>query len=448
MFILVFSFLCDFPPYFKNKSSLNFDSDFSLDLTSKPYSFEINNPPKYANENEIKFNFSEQKNVQYIKTAATFNLVLQISGKTILQDLIITTKAINNRGELTPIQCQWRRFKSEAEKKNLINVKSFSYMPNAQDLGFFIEVEAESLDNLGDLAIARYGPIGLDREAEIIIEEMINYEKTCFNLISSNEKIKNNNFLLELGKKEIRLYNKDQKGNKIILERCKYSLVNPYLELNGTPVNKFKILFAQLNNNDNNNIINNTNSDNNSNYSNNISLYTEVDNSDIYSSDIKIKNEYEFFAQSKQTRELVYIIIQYNLLNIRLRSCKIFRAANYNIISSEIKNGILKLIGDLKIQKEQNVILQKNIKYLEYVNSQLNEECTTLEEDCKITMDKINGREPDMGQGLGTSSNGNFYTKNINLKNLKTSEDEWNYKCNELKKKNFCVELVRREAIW
>ena len=440
------SFFCDFPPYFKNNSSLDFDSNFSLNLSSNPESTSFNDPPKYSNENEIKFNFSEQKNVQYIKRASSFNLILQISGKTILQDLIITAKASNNKGDPTPIKCQWRRFKSEAEKKNLKNINSFSYMPNAQDLGFYIEVEVENLDNLNDIAIARYGPISIDRESEITIEEMINYEKKSFNIISCNDKIKNKNFILELGKREIKLYNKDQKGKKNVLERCKYSLVNPYLELSNTNVNKFTISFAQLNSSDINNNINNINLESNSNTSNNVSFYTEVDNSDIYSSDIKIKNEYEFFAQSKQNRELIYIIIQYNLLNIKLRSCKIFRAANYNVISSEIKNGILKLIGDLKIQKEQNTILQKNINYLEYVNSQLNEECTTLEENCKITMDKINGREPEMDQGLGTSSNGNFYKKNFNLKNLKMSEDEWNYKVTDLKK-TYNSLLAKQKAI-
>ena len=399
------SFFCDFPPYFKNSSSLDFDSDFSLNLSSNPESTSFNDPPKYSNENEIKFNFSEQKNVQYIKRASSFNLILQISGKTILQDLIITAKASNNKGDPTPIKCQWCSFKSEAEKKNLKNINSFSYMPNAQDLGFYIEVEVENLDNLNDIAIARYGPINIDRESEITIEEMINYEKKSFNIISCNDKIKNKNFILELGKS-----------------------------------------FAQLNSTDSNNNINNINLESNSNTSNNVSFYTEVDNSDIYSSDIKIKNEYEFFAQSKQNRELIYIIIQYNLLNIKLRSCKIFRAANYNVISSEIKNGILKLIGDLKIQKEQNTILQKNINYLEYVNSQLNEECTTLEENCKITMDKINGREPEMDQGLGTSSNGNFYKKNFNLKNLKMSEDEWNYKVTDLKK-TYNSLLAKQKAI-
>ena len=60
------SFICDFPPYFKNKSPLEFDTNFSLDLdsTSKSQNLNLNisnTLPKYVNENEIKFNLSEQK---------------------------------------------------------------------------------------------------------------------------------------------------------------------------------------------------------------------------------------------------------------------------------------------------------------------------------------------------------------------------------------------------
>ena len=442
------SFICDFPPYFKNKSPLEFDTNNSLNLesTNKSQTLNISNTlPKYVNENEIKFNLSEQKNVQYIKPASTFDLILQISGTTILQNLIITAKANNYKGDPIPIKCQWRRYKSEVERKNIKNINSFSYMPNAQDIGYYIEVEVESLDNIGDISIARYGPIGLDREAEIIIEEMINYEKKCFNLILCNDKVKNKKFLIELGKKEIKLYNIDKKGKKNISERCKYSIVNPSLELSNTNVTKFSISFAQFNSNDSNNQINN--SDSNSIHSNNISYYTEVDNSDICSSDIKIKNEYEFYTKNKQIRELIYIIIQYNLLNIKLRNCKIFRAVNYNVIPAEVKIGIIKLIDDLKIQKEQNVLLQKNIKYLEYVNSQLNEECNTLEENCKVTMDKINGREPELEQGVTISSNGNFYkNNNLSLKNLKTSEEEWKYKVTDLKKKYNSL-MAKQKAI-
>ena len=429
------SFFCNFPYNFKQDSTLETDTHLSVTLPTKK-KFNINNSQSiYSNENEIKFNHEEQKKVIYVKNGETFSLKLQISGQTILQNLVLTAKASHN-GEPTPIKCQWRRIKSESERMNIKNINSFSYMPNAEDIGFWIEVEVESLDDMGDIAIAKYGPIAIDNEIENIISELLSYEKTCFNLISCNEKLTNKNFLLDLGKREIKLINLDQKGNKNILERCKYSQLNPTLELSNTNVNKFKISFIQFNNNDN---INN-------NESNNISIYTEGDNEDIYESDLKIKNEYEFSASSKQNRELIYIIIQYNAINIKIRNCKIFRSANYNILSPEIKNGIVKLIGDLKIHKEQNTIMLKNIKYLEYVNRQLNEEYSTLEENYKITMDKINGRDPH----YRTMSNGIQYKSYLNQNdkdnNNTLDEDEWKFKYNTLKN-NYNSILAKEKAI-
>ena len=316
-------------------------------------------------------------------------------------------------------------------------------MPNAEDIGFWIEVEAESLDDANDIAIAKYGPIVIDNEIRNIITDLISYERKSFNLKSCNEKLNNNNFILDLGKRELKLINIDAKGKKTVLERCKYSQVNPSLELCNTNVTKFKISFMQFNSNDN---INSKNSEGDNN-SNNISFFTEVDNDDIYESELKLKNEYEFLAVSKQSRELIYIIIQYNAINIKIRNNKIFRAANYNTLSPEVKNGIIKLIGDLKIHKEQNTLMLKNIKYLEYVNKQLNEEYTTLEENYKITMDKINGRDPNYKPMNDWSKNQNYLSNNnYDSNNNNYNEDEWKYKVEDLKN-NYNSLLAKEKAI-
>ena len=434
------SFLCNFPLYSNNDNNpVLTDTLFSLDLQNKNKSKIMHSQSSssiYSNENEIKFNEKEQKNVQHIKNAETFDLNLQISGHTLLQDLVLTAKASHN-GEPTPIKCQWRRIKSESERINIKNINSLSYMPHAEDIGFWIEVEVESIDDSEDIAIARYGPINVDNETKNIITELLSYEKKCFNLKSCNEKFNNQNFILDLGKREIKLINIDKKRNKNILERCKYSQVNPSLELSNTNVTKFKISFIQFNNYDSKNNESASNS-------NNISFYTEVDNDDIYESDLKTKNEYEFYATSKQSRELIYIIIQYKAINIKIRSCKIFRATNYNVLSPEIKNGIIKLIGDLKIHKEQNTIMLKNIKYLEYVNKQLIDEYTTLEENHKITMDKINGRDPQYKPMNNENKNqSHINKKNYNSNNKNIDENEWKYKLNELK--NNCNSLLAKE---
>ena len=287
------SFLCNFPLYSNNNNNnpVLTDTLFSIDLQNKNKSKIMNSQSSsiYSNENEIKFNEKEQKNVQYIKNAETFDLNLQISGHSLLQDLVLTAKASHN-WEPTPIKCQWRRIKSESERINIKNINSLSYMPHAEDIGFWIEVEVESIDDSEDIAIARYGPINVDNETKNIITELLSYEKKCFNLKSCNEKFNNQNFLLDLGKREIKLINIDKKRNKNILERCKYSQVNPSLELSNTNVTKFKISFIQFNNYDSKNNESASNS-------NNISFYTEVDNDDIYENHLE-KCEFRFFNES------------------------------------------------------------------------------------------------------------------------------------------------------
>ena len=215
------SFLCNYPLNFSKDSPLETDAHLSISL---PIRKKINNEKmlKYSNENEIKFNIEEQKKVIYVKKAETFDLNLQISGNSILQNLVLTAKASHN-GEPTPIKCQWRRVRAENERMNIKNIYSFSYMPNAADIGFWIEVEVESLDEMNDIAIAKYGPIFIDNSIKNLITELLSYEKKCFNLKSCNEKLNNKNFILDLGKREIKLINFDQRGNKNILERCKYS---------------------------------------------------------------------------------------------------------------------------------------------------------------------------------------------------------------------------------
>ena len=94
---------------------------------------------------------------------------------------------------------------------------------------------------------------------------------------------------------------------------------------------------------------------------------------------------------SKQYRELIYIIIQYNAIKMKIKNNKNWVANNNNVFLEQ-KNRIIKLIGDSKVYKEKNTIKLKNMKFLEYVNQQLNDEISTLEENCRITMDKINGR--------------------------------------------------------
>ena len=85
-------------------------------------------------DKEINFNQIESKKVQYIKKASTYDLKLLINGKTIFENLILTAKATKN-GEQIPIKCHWKRIYEESVI-TIKNINSFSYMPNAEDIGY------------------------------------------------------------------------------------------------------------------------------------------------------------------------------------------------------------------------------------------------------------------------------------------------------------------------
>ena len=115
------SFLCNFPLYSNSSSPLETETLFSIDLKTNSSTVEENTT--YSSEKEIKFNLEEQKNTNKWQTN--------------LQNLVLTTKASHN-GEPTPIKCQWRRMKYDSERLIIKYINSFSYIPNSQDIGYWI----------------------------------------------------------------------------------------------------------------------------------------------------------------------------------------------------------------------------------------------------------------------------------------------------------------------
>ena len=197
--------------------------------------------PQYANigrDKEINFNKIETKKVKYIKKASSYELNLQINGKSIFQNLILTANATKN-DEQIPIKCNWKRIYEETVI-TIQNINSFSYMPNAEDIGYKIEVEVYSLDDPGDIAIAQYGPITIDKDMENAIELFLTSGKN-FNLYlvdpNTQQKIKDKEYILYLKNDELILSNYDLKGKENILEKCIYSQLNPIIKLNPTEVN-------------------------------------------------------------------------------------------------------------------------------------------------------------------------------------------------------------------
>ena len=350
-------------------------------LTNKFIEPTIDSEPQYESlgkDKEINFNQIESKKVQYIKKAASYDLKLLINGKSIFENLILTALATKN-GDQIPIKCHWKRIYDESVI-TIQNINSFSYIPSAEDIGYKIEVEVCSLDEPNDVAIAQYGPIIIDKDMENAIELFLTSGKN-FNLYlfdeKTQEKIKDKEYILYLKNDEIILSNYDTNGKEHILEKCFYSQMNPIIKLSPTNVNKIKFTFI------------NYDSDNSNEYENNL---IKKDNEIICGK----KNEYEFITMSKQNRELIYLLIQFFIIDEKIKNNKIYSLINNENISAEEKLGITDLVGELNIIKNQNKIALKKMNKLNDMNKKLNDDYKILEENFRITLSKINEKNSNL----------------------------------------------------
>ena len=350
-------------------------------LTNKFIEPTIDSEPQYESlgkDKEINFNQIESKKVQYIKKAASYDLKLLINGKSIFENLILTALATKN-GDQIPIKCHWKRIYDESVI-TIQNINSFSYIPSAEDIGYKIEVEVCSLDEPNDVAIAQYGPIIIDKDMENAIELFLTSGKN-FNLYlfdeKTQEKIKDKEYILYLKNDEIILSNYDTNGKEHILEKCFYSQMNPIIKLSPTNVNKIKFTFI------------NYDSDNSNEYENNL---IKKDNEIICGK----KNEYEFITMSKQNRELIYLLIQFFIIDEKIKNNKIYSLINNENISTEEKLGITDLVGELNIIKNQNKIALKKMNKLNNMNKKLNDDYKILEENFRITLSKINEKNSNL----------------------------------------------------
>ena len=380
---------------------------------------------------EISINPSLEKKVKYIKKSENYELTLQINGKTIFQNLILTASAQieNEKGELIqiPILCKWKRI----NKDTIIyikNINSFSYMPNAEDIGYIIEVEVSLYDNPKDISIAQYGPIEMDNDMKQTIEIFLTSGKAHFNFeIFDNEKqekINNKEYILYLENDGMKLVDVDINRKEKVLEKCRYSQFNPIINLHPTNIKRFTMKFCDV--------------QNNINYLN----YAE----DIEKFSQSIKSQYEFLALSKQNRELMYLVIQFFVIDEKIKNNKIFSFQNYKNFSAETKVSITDLIGQLKTLNEENTIMMKNMKILERVNKKLHLDLKNLEEDFQITLEKINESDLNIEDEINKNqkvinnnyNNGNNVNNNNNLKksnfgnNSSLLNSDWKKKYEEM----------------
>ena len=323
---------------------------------------------------EINFNQIESKKVQYIKKASSYDLKLLINGKSIFENLIITAIA-TKKDEQIPIKCHWKRIHDESAI-TIQNISSFSYIPNAEDIGYKIEVEVYPIDDMNDIAIAQYGPIVIDKDMENAIELFLTSGKN-FNLYlfdeKTQEKIKDKEYILYLKNDEIILSTYDINGKEHILEKCFYSQMNPIIKLSPTNINKIKFTFINYDS-ENNNDIENEN------------FFNKKNNEIVCGK----KTDYEFITMSKQNRELIYLLIQFFIIDEKIKNKKIYSLINNESIQTDEKLGITDLVGELNIIKQQNKIDLRKIDKLNDMNKKLNDDYKILEDNFMLTLSQIN----------------------------------------------------------
>ena len=357
-------------------------------------------------EKEININIIETKKVKYIKQASSYELNLQINGKSIFQNLILTASAKQNNEQI-PIKCNWKRIYEETII-TIQDINSFSYMPSAEDIGYKIEVEVSSLDDPDDIAIAQYGPIIIDKDMENAIELFLT-SGTNFNLYlfdpNTQEKMKDKEYILYLKNDELILSNYDIRGNEIILEKCSYYQLNPIIKLSPTNSNKFTFIFIDYDSDGNNEEY-----DNNFNNKNEELTY-------------KKKTEYEFIAMSKQNRELIYLLIQFFVIDEKIKNNKLFTLINNDSIPTDDKLGITDLVGELNMIKKENLLALNDINYLTKKNEKLSADYKELEENFRITLSQINEKNSYIQKRIYEANQQNSdYNKERNSQYKKNNE--------------------------
>ena len=362
-------------------------------------------------EKIINFNKFETKKVKYIKQASSYELNLQINGKSIFENLILTASATQNNEQI-PIKCNWKRIYEETII-TIHDINSFSYMPSAEDIGYIIEVEVSSLDDPEDIAIAQYGPIIIDKDMENAIELFLTSGKN-FNLYlfdpNTQEKIKDKEYILYLKNDELILSNYDIRGKEIVLEKCIYSQLNPIIKLSPTNINKFNFTFIDYDSDDN--------KDKNKNNFNN-------KNEEIT---YKKKTEYEFLAMTKQNRELIYLLIQFFVIDEKIKNNKLFTLINNDSMPTDEKLGITDLVGELNLLKKENLLTLNDMNKLTEKNKKLSDDYKDLEEDFRTTLSQINEKNSYIQEEIYKANKKNSnYNKERNSQYKKNNENKKEY---------------------
>jgi hypothetical protein len=320
---------------------------------------------------ELTLNTQEESNMKTFNENTRIHFDFKVYGRSIFQNLILTATASNQDKELIPIKCKWRRVKNDI----VINIKeitSNSYLPTAEDIGYIIEVEVIPIDNIyGTIpSLGQYGPIMLGNDMKNTLEILLTSGGTKFSChlydISENQKVNDKEIRLYINTHELKLVEVDYNGKEKILEETKYHHMNPVITPHHNDIYRFTMKFYSF----------------------------EVDGGGSLATVNNIKqidkSVYHLVAMSKQCRELIYLLIQFFLLDEKIKNSKLFTSMNYNLLPQETKVGVTDLISEIKTLREENSIILNNMKILDNKNKDLVKEMKCLEEDFQVTLETIN----------------------------------------------------------
>lgn len=328
----------------------------------------INNPQFSLNKAKgFERNILEEKKVKIISNTSSFSFNLNVYNQSIFdnQFLLISTNTNSN----TEMVYKWKRIKD----KTIIPLKDINtrkYILTSEDIGYTIDVEVMLKRNLNEIAHAQYGEIEFNKEMKDIMMLLLSKELVKFNvfLYSKDDKPNQTNTknlkIIYYNPNELLLCdicNTSSKQEKEI-ERSKYIPFNTTITLNQFDPLRFSITF-----------------------------YT-YEYEDTQSSTIKLKSqrEYDLIASSKQTREVIYLLFKFHSIEEELKNNKLCSLVNYNSKQAQDKDGLMDLIAELSITKEENKMMIGNIKYLEYINNKITKTLKRLEEDYQITLEAFN----------------------------------------------------------
>jgi len=373
-----------------------------------------------------------------------FNFDFISFGRSIFQNLILTASGYIQRDkrnkEPIPLKYIWRRTKQETSIV-IKGVTSNSYIPTAEDICYNIEVEAipiESDIHGSERAFASYGPIYLDLDMKHTLEILLSSENAKFSCflynVETQEKKIDKEYLININSSGITLnlrdYDKDE-----ILEFTAFMPGNPRITLHPYDTKRLIIEFYEYEIND-----------------------ESTPNSsplEKYIVTQKVKGRYDLIIESKQRRELIYLLNQCHVIDDQIKNNKLFSYLNYSELPSDMKLGVTDMMSEIKTLKEENYIFSKNIKIREKEIDQLKSEMRSLEEDFEITLSSINKSVYGIGDEIGsdyvhvnsTTGNGASYKDDKIYNDLKFKYDELRENYSKLSSKEKGISEKNREYL-